>query len=109
MELPAADKKSDYYADGHQTVLLPIDFLFQPIKAGSDPATLFRTITAGIDGASMPSFKGVMKDDDLWALSHYVKSLADLRGTPAAALAPRAAILKDQESAPQPAPPDNDR
>ena len=31
------------------------------------------------------------------------------RGTPAAALAPRAAILKDQESAPQPAPPDNDR
>ena len=31
------------------------------------------------------------------------------RGTPAAALAPRAAILKEQESAPQPALPDNNR
>jgi hypothetical protein len=82
---PAADKKSDYLADGHQTVLLPIDFLFQPIKAGNATATLYRTITAGINGASMPSFKGVMRDGDLWALSHYIKSLADMRETPAAA------------------------
>jgi mono/diheme cytochrome c family protein len=81
---PAADKKSDYFADGHQTVLVPIDFLFQPIKAGSSTDALYRTITAGINGASMPSFKGVMSDGDLWALTHYIKSLADLRGTPAA-------------------------
>jgi mono/diheme cytochrome c family protein len=83
--LPAADKKSDYLVDGHPYLLLPIDFLFQPIKAGDTTEALYRTITAGINGAAMPSFKGLMKDDDLWALTHYVKSLADLRGTPAAA------------------------
>jgi mono/diheme cytochrome c family protein len=81
---PAADKRSDYTVDGRQLILLPIDFLFQPIKSGASTEGLFRTITAGIAGASMPSFKGVMKDADLWALSRYVKSLADLRGTPVA-------------------------
>ena len=70
--------------DGRKLLLPPIDFLFQPVKAGAATETLWRTITAGINGAAMPSFKGLMKDDDLWALTHYVKSLADLRGMPAA-------------------------
>jgi mono/diheme cytochrome c family protein len=81
---PAADKKGDYAVDGRPLILAPIDFLFQPIKAGGSTESLYRTITAGIGGASMPSFKGLMKDSDLWALTHYVKSLADLRETPEA-------------------------
>jgi mono/diheme cytochrome c family protein len=81
---PGADKKSDYLVDGRQILLLPIDFLFQRIKNGSSPGALWRTIICGIAGTAMPSFKGLMKDEDLWALSHYVKSLADLRGTPGA-------------------------
>ena len=29
----------------------------------------------------MPSWKGSLPEEDLWALAYYVRSLADLRGT----------------------------
>ncbi len=64
--------------------ILPTDFLFHPIKNGTDPLTLFRTIAAGVGGTAMPTWKGSLKDADLWALVHYVRRLALLRDTPAA-------------------------
>ena len=75
--------------------ILPTDFLFHPIKTGTEPLTLFRTIAAGVGGTAMPTWKGSLKDADIWALVHYVRRLALLRDTPAAsALQRRLAVDK---------------
>jgi cytochrome c553 len=77
-------KETEYVADGRKQLVLPTDFLFQRIKSGSAPASLYRTIAAGIGGTAMPVWKPPLTDRDLWALAYYVKSLADIRGTAAA-------------------------
>jgi mono/diheme cytochrome c family protein len=76
-------KETDYVVDGHKQVILPTDFLFQSVKTGSDLPSLYRTIAAGVGGTAMPVWKPPLGDRDLWALAHYVRSLADLRATPA--------------------------
>ena len=44
-----------------------------------------RTSTArsppGIGGTAMPTWKGALPDDDIWAMSYYVRSLIDIKGT----------------------------
>ena len=80
-----AFKESEFVVNGTKIGFLPTDFLFHPIKNGSAPLPLFRTIAAGIGGTAMPTWKGSVKDDDLWALVHYVRHLVSLRDTPAGA------------------------
>ena len=36
---------------------------------------LYRTITAGIGGAAMPTWKEALPEEDLWALAYYVVSM----------------------------------
>ena len=73
-------KETEYVVDGHKLAILPTDFLFQRVKSGTDLATLYRTIASGVGGTAMPVWKPPLTDRDLWALAHYVKSLADARG-----------------------------
>lgn len=75
-------KESEYRVGDLKLSVLPTDFLFHRIKNGTTPEALYRTIAAGIGGTAMPFWKASIKDADLWALSRYVKSLADMRGTP---------------------------
>jgi mono/diheme cytochrome c family protein len=65
--------------------ILPPDFTFSPLRAGDAAADIYRTIASGVGGTAMPTWKNVLPEADLWALAHYVRSLVDLRGTPAAA------------------------
>jgi mono/diheme cytochrome c family protein len=81
-------KKSDVFQD---VTILPIDFLFHSIKTvaqGDDPITararLYRAIGSGIPGAAMPTWKGALSEEDLWALTYYVQDLARIRQTPEA-------------------------
>lgn len=62
----------------------PPDFTRDPIRAGTTPRDLYRTVAAGIGGAGMPTWKGALAEDELWALVYYVHSLIELNGTPAA-------------------------
>jgi mono/diheme cytochrome c family protein len=64
--------------------ILPPDFTFSPPRAGDAVADIYRTIGSGIGGTAMPTWKNVLPEEDLWALAHYVRSLVELRGTPAA-------------------------
>jgi mono/diheme cytochrome c family protein len=80
-------KSSDY---GYPIV--PPDFTFNVLRSGSTAADICRVVAAGVGGTAMPTWKNVLPDADLWALAHYVKSLADLRDTPGA-IALRAALL----------------
>lgn len=72
-------KESEYVAGvgAGQTKMsiLANDFRFHAVKNGSDPLSLFRTIAAGVGGTAMPTWKGSLKDRDLWALVHYVRRL----------------------------------
>jgi mono/diheme cytochrome c family protein len=64
--------------------IVPPDFTFNPLRSGETPGDIYRTIASGIGGTAMPTWKNVLPEEDLWAMAHYVRSLVDLRGTPAA-------------------------
>jgi mono/diheme cytochrome c family protein len=77
-------KPAQYKVGDHELSIPPIDFLFHRVKNGTGVEALYRTIAAGVGGTAMPFWKQAIKDPDMWALAHYVKSLVDVRGTPAA-------------------------
>jgi mono/diheme cytochrome c family protein len=77
-------KESEFLIGETKIGFLPTDFLFHTIKNGTSAEALFRTIAAGVGGTAMPTWKGSLKDADLWAVVHYVQHIASLRDTPAA-------------------------
>ncbi len=83
LEWKAGWKKLDERECALPVKVMPVDFTRDPVRAGTSPAELFRTIGSGIGGAGMPPWTGTLTDDELWALAYYVGSLTDLKGTPA--------------------------
>jgi hypothetical protein len=47
-----------------------------PLKGGSTPGDLYRTIATGLDGTPMPAFAEALSAEALWALVSYVEGLA---------------------------------
>jgi mono/diheme cytochrome c family protein len=45
---------------------------------------LYRVIASGVGGTAMPTWKGSLPDEEIWALVHYVDSLVASKGTEAA-------------------------
>lgn len=66
--------------------LLPPDFLLNPVRSirpESRTLDLYRLISHGVYPI-MPAWKDAgLSDSDIWALAHYVRSLLDMKGTPA--------------------------
>lgn len=55
------------------------DFRAGPLRAvreGHRGEDLYRAIAAGLGGTAMPTWKGVLPEEDLWALVHYVDALS---------------------------------
>lgn len=79
--LPVAKDSPEYGVK-----ILPPDFLFNRIRSvreGTEVQNLFRLISFGVYPI-MPAWKGAgLTDDDIWALAHYVNSIAQMRDTPA--------------------------
>ncbi|MBK6688670.1 MAG: c-type cytochrome [Deltaproteobacteria bacterium] len=92
------------FAQAYNNNLLPPDFTRHPIKAGSTPKDLFRTIASGIGGTAMPMWKDAIPDEDIWAIAHYVNSLYAIKDKPEAAEL-RKRMLEQPDWQP-PAPPD---
>jgi mono/diheme cytochrome c family protein len=42
---------------------------------------LYRVIAAGVGGAAMPTWKGAIPEENLWALAYYVQTLVNQRDT----------------------------
>lgn len=87
---PTVDFRADMYgpalkdSDYGFKILSP-DFTraeMRSVRNGHRTADLYRVIAAGVGGTAMPSWKGQLPDDDLWALVHYVESLVALRNRP---------------------------
>jgi mono/diheme cytochrome c family protein len=69
-------KDSDY-----GTKLMPPDFTRDNVRSGETLEDIYRTIASGIGGTAMPTWKGALPDDDIWAMSYYVRSLIRIKGT----------------------------
>jgi mono/diheme cytochrome c family protein len=93
--------------------ILPPDFLFHPVRSTSDPKNvagdLFRLISYGVYPI-MPKWKDSgLTDSDIWALAHYVKSLMDMKDTPAAAKFKAEIAAQPAFEIPAPAPPPEEK
>jgi mono/diheme cytochrome c family protein len=102
-------KDSEYLMPGttdQRLNILPPDFMRQPlrsIRAGHELEDFYRVISSGIGGTAMPQWKGALPEDKLWAMAYYVKSLYEMRDTPAAT-AMKAQMMTQPKFEP-PAPP----
>jgi mono/diheme cytochrome c family protein len=61
---------------------LPPDFTWHHIRSGYELEDIYIRLVAGVGGAAMPSWKDVLSDEDIWAVSHYVDYLVDLKNNP---------------------------
>ncbi len=79
--------------------IVPANLTSGQFKSGSGVKDIFRTISTGLSGTPMPSYKDALPDEDRWALSYYILSLSafkdPLNGEPLAIEAvDRAALNK---------------
>jgi len=66
---------------------VPPDFTKHHIKSGNRLEDIYRVLNAGVNGAGMASWKGMLSasgdeaesERNQWALAHYIKSLNDLK------------------------------
>lgn len=84
----AADFGDDIYATkpqesehGRRTV--PPDFTWHEMRSVRSIDDLYLRIAAGVGGTTMVAWRDGISDADIWAVAHYVQSLADLKGTEA--------------------------
>jgi mono/diheme cytochrome c family protein len=88
-------KDSDYGVK-----ILPPDFLFNELRGGDASEDVYRAIAAGIGGTAMPTWKNVLPESDLWAMTHYVRWLVAMRGRPEGAALRRRLLAQAPGGAP---------
>jgi mono/diheme cytochrome c family protein len=109
---PVTDFREDMYGamltDSEFGVkLLPPDFLrseLRSVRPDHRKEDLFRVIASGVGGTAMPTWKGSLPDEELWALVHYVDSLLAAKGTDAARALRHANEASDAAWQPPPPP-----
>jgi mono/diheme cytochrome c family protein len=77
LTFPKLRLDSSFKVRGYPVAILPPDFTWQDMRRGRTARDVFQTIAAGVGGAGMPTWKGAMPDEEIWAISHYVRSLVD--------------------------------
>ena len=86
-EYTVADFDDDIYAlkpqeSDHGYKTIPPDFTWHEMRSIHTFKDLYLRIAVGIGGTTMPAWKDTMSEEDIWALSYYIQSLADLKGDP---------------------------
>jgi cytochrome c oxidase cbb3-type subunit I/II len=56
--------------------VVPADLTSGQFKSGSAVEDVFRTMTTGLSGTPMPSYRDSLPEEDRWALSYYVLALS---------------------------------
>jgi cytochrome c oxidase cbb3-type subunit I/II len=56
--------------------ILPADLTSGQFKSGPAVEDIFRTMTTGLSGTPMPSYRDALPEEDRWALSYYILSLS---------------------------------
>lgn len=63
---------------------VPPDFTWHNLRSIRSADDIYQRLLYGVTGSGMPAWKGVVEDNDLWALVYYVQSLQALKQDPAA-------------------------
>ena len=71
-ELKLQDSEHDYRT-------LPPDFTWHWVRSANTVEDIYVRLLSGVNGSGMPSWKGTITDEEIWAVSYYVKSLMDLK------------------------------
>ncbi len=58
---------------------LPPEFTYDAVRSAKTVEELYVRLSAGVGGTAMPSWKGTLQDDEIWAVAHYVKYLMDMK------------------------------
>ncbi|SIT54910.1 Cb-type cytochrome c oxidase subunit II [Mesorhizobium prunaredense] len=56
--------------------IVPADLTSGQFKSGTAVEDIFRTMTTGLSGTPMPSYRDALPEEDRWALSYYVLALS---------------------------------
>ncbi len=75
--LPKVVEDSSYEVLGYAVSIIPPDFTWHSMRRGETVADVYKTIAAGVGGAGMPTWKGSVPDEEIWAISYYVRHLTD--------------------------------
>ena len=59
---------------------MPADLTSGQFKSGPAVEDIFRTMTTGLSGTPMPSYRDSLPEEDRWALSYYVLVAFRLQG-----------------------------
>lgn len=81
IDMEVYTQKSQETEWGFQNI--PPDFTWDLIRSANTVEEIAYRIAAGVGGTSMPSWKETITDDQIWAVSYYVKSLVDMKDTQA--------------------------
>ena len=84
---PIKDFDSEMYhvklqPSDHGWPTMPPDFTWDQVRSAVTVEDLYVRLNAGVGGTAMPSWKGTLQDDEIWAVAYYVRSLMDLKNTP---------------------------
>ena len=77
LHLSKLKRDSAFEVEGYKVAIPSPDFTWHTLRAGRTARDVYQTIAAGIGGAGMPTWKGAMPDEDIWAIAHYVRWLVD--------------------------------
>ncbi len=62
--------------DDEGFTMVPADLTAGQFKSGPTVEDIYRTMTTGLSGTPMPSYRDAFPDEDRWALAYYVLSLS---------------------------------
>ena len=66
----------------YEAMTLPPDFTWDPIRSADSIEELAFRIAAGVGGTTMPAWKDTIEDEEIWAVSYYIKHLMEMRNRP---------------------------
>jgi len=69
-------EKSAELADDEDFTIVPADLTSGQFKSGPAVEDIYRTMTTGLSGTPMPSYRDSLPDEDRWALAYYVLALS---------------------------------
>ena len=61
---------------------IPPDFTWNKVRSARTVEELYVRIAAGVGGTTMPNWKDTITDEEIWAVSYYVKELMEMKDTP---------------------------
>jgi cytochrome c oxidase cbb3-type subunit I/II len=69
-------EKAPGLKDDLEFPIVPADLTSGQFKSGPAVEDIYRTMTTGLSGTPMPSYRDSLPDEDRWALSYYVLALS---------------------------------